>query len=112
MYKYKKNEMNTFNLMNILKSEIKKEYRFVNDFSKKVNISRFTLSRCFNHHQDMQLRTFLKIMIKLKKLRSGSNILHMKKHKEDYKMMDILNLYNNRKELEKVFNAIDELKGV
>ncbi len=96
--------------MNLRKQIIKamnaKDYYHYTTFCSDVGISRFNFSKWINHRQSLSVGTLFKILNHLKILRPEHNLPQVKKLDVD----DLVYLYENREELTKVFDALEELE--
>ena len=101
-----KKSLSEYELTSIFKKEIKKDSKFANAFCEKAGLSRFTMSKIFNG-RSMAISSFVKILKALKKLSPETNFL---RGMDDLSVDVILQLYNNRKKLDKLFDEIDKLR--
>lgn len=90
----------------VIKAMNAKDYYHYNVFCSDVGIDRFNFSKWMNRRQSLSTGTLFKILNHLKILCPEHNLTRVNYLNVD----DLVYLYENREELEKIFDALEELE--
>lgn len=90
-----------------IKGAIKSNSKSVKAFCEKVGLSRFNLSAYVNNRQSLSIGSLITILKGAKKLPPEHNFF-TGLYKIDVEVL--LEMYNNKEDLNKVFKAIEEIR--